>query len=300
MNNTILSVVIANYNYGHFLPCAIESIIRQCGEPVQSEGRTVLPVKGTDKCIELIICDARSSDDSVQVIINYSKYLTWWCSEKDNGQSAAFNKGFSHANGEWLTWLNADEEYLPGTFLALCRKSERHKNAKWITGNMFSFDTNTRQILSVNWGPHCQPALFTGNRACLAVFGPSSFFRAEVYREIGPINESFHYSMDLEYWARMTLAGIRQTRLNRICWAFRVHPRSISQGEMSMKKIAEGRAENMARRDVLGYTYEVSFCNPWYALWILMRVFDGSLLMRWIMRLKFTGRKFNGVIASLA
>ncbi len=293
-NDIILSIVIANYNYGRFLPCAIESVIRQCGEPVNVEGRYCLPVLGTKSCVELIICDGASSDNSTTVIDKYRRYISWSCSEKDGGQSEAFNKGFSHSRGKWLTWLNADEEYLPRTFCKLFKIISRNPEAKWITGNELRFDMESRIITFVTWGPHVQLKYFTGNRACIAVFGPSSFIRADVYERIGKINEAFHYSMDLEYWARMTLSGITQTRLNHICWAFGVHPDSISQGYMTQEKIAAGHAENVARAEVLGYTYSVSFRNPWYVLWMLFRVLDGSLIMRFFMRIRLVGKQFKG------
>lgn len=289
----ILSIVIANYNYGRFLPCAIESVIRQCGAPIDVDGRNCLPVPGTASCVELIICDAASSDNSTIVIDQYRKFISWSCSEKDGGQSEAFNKGFSHARGKWLTWLNADEEYLPNTFRKLIKKINSNPAAKWITGNELRFDIDSRIITFVTWGPHIQPRFFTGNRACIAVFGPSSFIRSDVYDRIGKINEAFHYSMDLEYWARMTLAGIRQTRLNHICWAFGVHPDSISQGDMSKEKIAAGHAENLARAEVLGYTYSVSFRNPWYLLWMLFRLLDGSLIVRFVKRRMLIGSRFK-------
>ena len=93
-----VSVVIANYNYGRFLDEAIQSVLNQaCND------------------VELIICDAASTDNSVEVIKKYADRIAWWCSEKDKGQSDAFNKGFSHAKGRFLTWLNADDVMLPGT-----------------------------------------------------------------------------------------------------------------------------------------------------------------------------------------
>ena len=51
MNKPLLSIVIANYNYGRFLEDAIESVIAQdMGEQV-----------------ELIVCDAASTDNSVEI-----------------------------------------------------------------------------------------------------------------------------------------------------------------------------------------------------------------------------------------
>ena len=65
-------IVIANYNYGRFLPDAIESVVSQ-------------RMGGS---VELIICDAGSTDCSIDVIKKYEKNIKWWCSEKDGGQSA--------------------------------------------------------------------------------------------------------------------------------------------------------------------------------------------------------------------
>ena len=119
-NKILLSIVIANYNYGRFLEDAIASVLGQCENPIDVDGRPVLPIKGcSDECVELIICDADSKDNSVEVIHKHANSLAWWCSEKDDGQSAAFNKGFAQARGEWLTWLNADDIYLRDTFLKL-------------------------------------------------------------------------------------------------------------------------------------------------------------------------------------
>ena len=294
----LLTIVIANYNYGRFIKSAICSVLQQCDKPVRdADGIIRLPIKGAERAyVELIVCDAASKDDSVAIIRSFSDSLTWWCSEKDAGQSAAFNKGFKHGNGLYLTWLNADEEYLPGTFLALKHKVDKTHNAQWITANLLEFQIDTRRITRVSWGPHFQPFFLRGNHAAIDVFGPSSFIRRDLYEKIGPINERFHYSMDLEYWARITLAGVPQTRLNYVCWAFGIHPDSVSLGKMTPKKLAEGRAENNERETRLGYTYKNKISNIWYDIWILCRILDGSLIVRMWKRCRYIGKQFNGCL----
>lgn len=292
----LLSIVIANYNYGRFIESAICSVIQQCATPIKyGSGSVCLPIIGAPEAsVELIVCDAASNDNSVDIIRKYSDSLTWWCSERDNGQSAAFNKGFSHSKGLYLTWLNADEEYLPGTFLALWAKVKNSENARWITGNLLEFKEDSREIIRVSWGPHYQPSFLRRNRACLDVFGPTSFIRRDLYDEIGPINERFHYSMDLEYWARITLAGVPQTRLNYVCWAFGVHPGSVSLGDMTPEKIAAGEAENRERATRLGYTYTNKITNVWYVIWMACRILDGSLAVRAWKRFNYIGKRFYG------
>ena len=67
--------------------------------------------------IEHIIVDGGSTDGTVEIIEKYADQLAYYVSEKYRGQTHALNKGFSKATGKILAWLNADEEYLPGTLL---------------------------------------------------------------------------------------------------------------------------------------------------------------------------------------
>ena len=292
-----LSIVIANYNYGRFLPDALKSIVSQCGMPVlDDDGRPVLPIVGCDNCfVEIIICDAGSTDNSRTIINDYSDKLSWWCSEKDRGQSEAFNKGFSHARGKWLTWLNADEVYIPGTLQALVKLDKKNPEAKWVTSNRISFDDKTKKITHLTWGPHTQAVFMRWNRAPFSVFGPTSFFRRETYLKVGPIDETLHYAMDYDYWARLTMAGYRQVRLNRFSWAFRVHEESKTAGEIDSATKCRQEQELKYLRDKSRYYYQFSFRNVWYVIWLVMRMLDGSLFVRSYMRFKYVGRSIGDV-----
>ena len=86
------SIVIANYISGKYLEAALLSVIRQ-----------------NYPAVEIIVMDAGSTDNSVDIIRKYDQHIAYWVSEKDKGQSDAFNKGFAKAKNEWLLWLNADD-----------------------------------------------------------------------------------------------------------------------------------------------------------------------------------------------
>ena len=78
-----LSIVMPSFNHVRYIEKSILSILNQ-GYPN----------------LQFIIIDGGSTDGTVGIIKKYSKYIDYWVSEKDNGQSDALNKGFKKANGE--------------------------------------------------------------------------------------------------------------------------------------------------------------------------------------------------------
>jgi glycosyltransferase involved in cell wall biosynthesis len=212
MNKPLLSIVIANYNYGHFLADAIESVIAQrMGDSV-----------------ELIICDACSTDCSVDVIKQYEKNVKWWCSEKDGGQSAAFNKGFSHAAGRFLTWLNADDVLLPGTLEKLRLASERWPECEWFAAGCFWLDPKMKIF---KCGRVRRMSHYRAISGSVNVCGPSSFFSRELYERVGKIDERFMYTMDVDLWLRFALqAHVAFKPFTTYGWGLRLHPGAKMSG----------------------------------------------------------------------
>ena len=236
----LLSIIIANYNYGRFLEEAIQSVIAQdMGDQV-----------------ELIICDAASADSSVDIIKKYANGLpphtlrseweancpqsqttndqqlttniTWWCSEPDGGQSAAFNKGFSHARGRFLTWLNADDVLLPGTLKKLARAAEKYPACEWFVGGCFWLDPNMHIINCGRGRPFSEIRYKEGN---VSVWGPSSFFTKRLFDSVGGVDERFHFSMDTDLWLRFAhKAKARYLPFCDYAWGLRLHPDAKMSG----------------------------------------------------------------------
>ena len=88
-----LSIITVNLNNKEGLKKTIESVINQtCFDKV-----------------EYIIIDGGSNDGSADVIKEYEKYITYWCSENDKGIYNAMNKGITASTSDYLLFLNSGD-----------------------------------------------------------------------------------------------------------------------------------------------------------------------------------------------
>lgn len=87
-----VSVVTPSYNQGLFLEETIRSVLLQ--------GHSDL---------EYIIMDGGSTDNSVEVIRKYARWITYWESKPDGGQADAINKGLAISTGDAFQFINSDD-----------------------------------------------------------------------------------------------------------------------------------------------------------------------------------------------
>ena len=291
----LLSVVIANYNYGRFIEATIRSVIDQCcGVARGLDGQVVLGLPNGE-CIELIVVDGGSTDNSVEVIKKYSPWLTWWCSEKDKGQSDAFNKGFSHSSGRYLTWVNADDLMVPGALLGITRSMLRHPNCEWFTGNFFRFVDSTGEVSQIGWGPHVYPAFLQWRNSPIVSFGPSTFFSRHLYDQIGGVDVRFYNTMDTMMWVKFIQMGVKQCRVRKICWAFRLHEDSKTSEFLGHNRDPRLPEQSSRERKIMfaETKYQASRLNHW--LLMIWRLFDFSLLLKLWLTLRIRNVKQAGV-----
>lgn len=279
MKNTktpFFSFVIANYNNGNTIGDAIQSILNQ-----------------DEDDYEIIVIDGQSSDDSVNIIKSYKNNLAYWVSEKDTGQSNAFNKGFNKAKGEFITWLNADDILLPGTVKAVKHKLISTPNADWATGNFLRFDGNTKLITQIPWGPHFLPGFLQGKGRVNPIFGPTVFWRKSVYDIIGPIDESLHFAMDVEYWSRLVKYNYKQVRVNHYCWAFRMHNQSKTAEFDGHKLNNKIKAKIKKENDYIKRKNEYNPIIFWKLMAYFFRILDGSFVKGFIHKRKYLNKNIG-------
>ncbi|MBQ6479896.1 MAG: glycosyltransferase [Anaerolineaceae bacterium] len=202
--NPIVSIVTPSYNQAAYLE------------------RTILSVLEQDyPNIEYIIIDGGSDDGSVDVIQRYADRLTYWESMKDKGQTDAINKGFSHAHGEILSWLNSDDILYPHAVREAVDYLTAHPDCGLVYGNCDFIDAEDRSIGQFNARQTDYKKLTQGY---VHIPQQASFWLADLWQQVGPLDDSIYFAMDYDLWLRLAKVSRIQYLPAAEPWAaFRLH-----------------------------------------------------------------------------
>ena len=148
--------------------------------------------------LEYIVIDGGSTDDTVSILKRYSKWIDYWVSERDGGQSSAINKGLALATGEWFNWLNSDDYLYPGALFALAQETQK-KEAVCVSGRTSNIrDGHVFSSYQANIPAALPEFLFS-----LRVNQPGSLLHVKSVRGVGGLREDLRMVMDLDLWLRL-------------------------------------------------------------------------------------------------
>ena len=163
--------------------------------------------------------DGGSNDGSLEIIRRYADRLAWWVTEKDRGQTDAINKGFARANGQILAWLNSDDTYQPGAIRQAVEYLQTHPRTGLVYGDCNFINAEGKTIGRF---PAAQTDYRRLKQGYVHIPQQAAFWRADLWRRVGPLDPSFYFAMDYDLWVR--LAKITQIDYLPQTWAnFRLH-----------------------------------------------------------------------------
>jgi len=138
----LISIIIATLNCADTLQQCLNSLARQ-----------------TYLRVELIVIDGGSTDGTIEIARANAHAISCWESEKDRGIYHAWNKGVSHAQGEWLYFLGADDRLWSDGVLEkaapyLCDAFPKFR----VVYGKVAVTNNTGEILRIDGRPweHCR------------------------------------------------------------------------------------------------------------------------------------------------
>jgi len=201
--NELVSIITPSYNQGKFLAETMRSVLEQ-----------------DYPHIEYLIIDGGSTDNTVEVIKSFEKRLAYWVSEKDRGQTDAINKGFDHAKGQILAYINSDDTYNPGAVSAAVKYLSEHPDVGVVYSDLNFIDEESRVVGKF---PAAQTDLKKLRRGFVHVPQPATFFRAEYWKQIRPLDPTFFFAMDYDLWVRLATVTKLQYLPGPVWANFRMH-----------------------------------------------------------------------------
>jgi beta-1,4-mannosyltransferase len=181
-----VSVVIPVYNRATPVRRAIESVLRQ-----------------TYQNFEIIVVDDASSDHSVESVRSISDpRLTVICHDRNRGGSAARNTGIRASSGEYVAFLDSDDEWLPDKIqrqLAVFGRSD-DRLALVYTGANRVYENQWTEIHRPRRHDNVARALLLDN-----VVGETSvgMVRRGVLNELSGFDETLPARQDVDLWLRI-------------------------------------------------------------------------------------------------
>jgi len=179
MIKPFLSIVTINYNDAVGLERTMASVLEQ---------------EFTD--FEYIVIDGGSNDGSLDVLKKEEKKLAYWVSEKDSGIYNAMNKGIAAAKGQFLLFLNGGDLLTSKTAL---RDFISHPSFR---GDIIYGDYKFEKGEKV-YPDTLYPAYFMKT----SLPHQSTFFRKNVFEQLGNYDESYRMGGDRDFFIKAYLSG---------------------------------------------------------------------------------------------
>jgi GT2 family glycosyltransferase len=189
-----ISVVIPAYNAEKSISRTIKSVLTQSRRPD-----------------EIIVVDDGSTDQTAQRIKEFGSDVCYIYQE-NAGPSVARNRGIEAAAGEWIAFLDADDEWLPERLSRQAELLVRNEHLVWATANFYNClcDENRRRV---NVNPKLgQKAL--GDKEYFNDFFRTSLphgcgwtgtmlIKKKVLQEAGMFQPGLHIAEDTDLWFRI-------------------------------------------------------------------------------------------------
>jgi glycosyltransferase involved in cell wall biosynthesis len=209
--------------------------------------QTIMSVLNQDyPNIEYIVIDGGSTDSSVDIIKKFQDKLAYWISEADNGQSCAINKGFRHATGQIFNWLNSDDLLMPSAVRIAVHYLMENSDIGMVYGDRITIDEGGN-FLSLTQVPSYNARIY---RHHLRIPQETTFFRSELWSQVGGVDEELKYCMDYDLFVK--LSKITQFyHIPFVLGAYRKHPLS--------KTVIYSRALKTTGKEEIGKVYRRNY-----------------------------------------
>lgn len=206
---TVVSVVIPTYNRADRLGRAIESVL-----------------DGTFKDYEILVVDDGSTDDTEAVVAGYDDAPVRYVHQENAGANAARNRGVEESSGEFVSFLDSDDELHPEALeVAVETLREAPDSCAGVATSYRKIrDGEVYTVIEAVDGRITHDDIVDAN----VVGGFScTTFRREVFDRVGGLKEGLASSQDYEFYLRV-LAEYDMIGVPRVLVDYHAHGEQIT------------------------------------------------------------------------
>lgn len=214
----LVSVVLPVYNGEKYLSESIESVLQQ-----------------TYKNWELILVDDGSTDKTAEIAKHFSQMDSRVRYEKNPENlklPRSLNRGFSLANGDYLTWTSDDNLFYPQA-LEIMVETIENKQSDFVFASCDLIDAGGKIFDSWEMKEKMELRKILGAN----IVGACFLYTRKVYEIIGDYDANLFLAEDFDYWQRV-FAKFRVSPIEEKLYAYRNHGENLTNST-KIEKIQE-------------------------------------------------------------
>jgi glycosyltransferase involved in cell wall biosynthesis len=233
-----VSVIVPCYNYAHFLPECVESVLSQPGVDVH-----------------VLIIDDASSDNTAEVaaeLVDHNLNVEFRRHPKNIGHIATYNEGIEWAQEEYTILLSADDKLTPGALIRASQLMDAHPEIGFVYGASVKFNTDQPLPRPRLPSASCKSQIYNGldwfEAACRTgntfIASPEVVVRTQLQHKLGGYRPELPHTGDIEMWMRFAIHAAVGRILDADQAYYRIHSRNMHKLEYSsaLKDIQQRRA----------------------------------------------------------
>lgn len=199
--------------------------------------------------VEHIVQDACSTDGTPDWLAAQADLLAR--SEADSGMYDAINRGWRRSTGDILSWLNSDEQYLPGTLKQVREIFDAQPEIDFVYGNYIVVDETGKPVAARR---EIRLSKLYISHDYLNAASCTMFFRRRLLDSgLLILDDQFRYASDMDLVLRLISSGAKAKRINHYLALFAFDgnnlscsPKMIEETKIIRKKFG-GSSGRLAR-----------------------------------------------------
>jgi glycosyltransferase involved in cell wall biosynthesis len=221
MDKVKVSVIIPAYNGDCYISDAINSILQQ-----------------SYKDYEIIVVDDGSSDRTKEILNSYGDRIRYF-SQKNQGVAAARNKGLEVAKGEYISFLDQDDYFLPDKLSLQVDLLDRQRDLAFVNSGWQIVNDRGEGITAVE--PWYQ--LTTLNPSEIIIWKPvflgAMLFRQDWLVRSNGFDIQLVQTPDVDLVMRLALLGGKGDWVSQVTVCYRQHSSNVSRNSIEQAQELE-------------------------------------------------------------